>query len=55
MNGKLLVESEVWRGSTFQLDVEFPAYWIDDIHQQPILDRGIRGVRRTASQPAGGR
>ncbi len=50
MNGKLLVESEMSYGSTFQLDVEFPAYWIDDIHQQPILDRGIvgyEGARRS--------
>lgn len=43
MNGRLTVESEEGYGSKFRLDLEFPAIWIDDVSQQPILDREIVG------------
>jgi len=43
MNGQLVVESEVGRGSTFRLDLEFPATWMDDPHQSPNPDREIVG------------
>jgi CheY-like chemotaxis protein len=36
-------DGSVCRGSTFQLDLQFPSTWVDDIHCQPILDRGIVG------------
>jgi signal transduction histidine kinase/DNA-binding NarL/FixJ family response regulator len=43
MNGQLTVESQVGSGSTFQLDLEFPSIWMDDVHRQPIVDREVVG------------
>jgi CheY-like chemotaxis protein len=49
MSGQLTVESEVGRGSTFRLDLEFPAVWIDAVYQAPLSEReviGYEGGRR---------
>jgi signal transduction histidine kinase/DNA-binding NarL/FixJ family response regulator len=43
MNGRLTVESEVGRGSVFQLDLEFPASWIAAELQPPVPAQEIVG------------
>jgi signal transduction histidine kinase/DNA-binding NarL/FixJ family response regulator len=45
MNGKLEVESELGRGSTFRLELDFPALWIwlDENTNTQIFNRKISG------------